>query len=188
MLGDVDPEVRAQTAKVLGDGRVSAAFDGLVKALKDESPRVRFFATLSLGKLGKKEAVPAVIEMLRANNDLDTFLRHAGAMALAGINDKKSLAAAAQNVSPAVRMGVLLAMRKLESPEIAIFLADKEPKLVLEDARAINDAAITGAQPKLANVLASINPAATGKNIGTGATAGYDPLVVRAINANFRVG
>ncbi len=188
LLADSDAEVRAQATKVLGDGRVTKALDGLVKALKDDSARVRFFAAISLGKLGKKDAVPAVIEMLRANNDQDVFLRHAGAMALAGINDKKSLAAAAKNDSAAVRMAALLAMRKLESPEIAVFLNDKEPKLVLEAARAINDAAITGAQPKLATLLASIDPASTTKTIGTGAAAKYDPLVVRAINACFRVG
>ncbi len=188
LLADEDAEVRAQAARVLGDGRVVKAFDGLVKALQDASARVRFFAAMALGKLGNKEAVPAVLEMLRANNDQDPYLRHAGMMALAGIHDLKSLLAAAKDPSPAVRMAVLLAMRRLERPEIAQFLGDGDPRLVLEAARAINDVPIAQVQPQLAALLAAIPPASTGKVSRPGPAALYDPLLFRVINANFRLG
>src|SRR5262249_16351318 len=46
LLADGDAEVRAQAAKVLGDGRCLKAYDALVKLSADASPRARFFATL----------------------------------------------------------------------------------------------------------------------------------------------
>ena len=75
MFGDADAEVRSQAAKALGDVRSEKAYDGLVKLLSDSEPRPRFFAAISLSKLGRKECVPAVLEMLRANNDKDQIGR-----------------------------------------------------------------------------------------------------------------
>jgi len=51
LLNDPELEVRAQAAKVLGDARHAAAYDALIGALRDSSPRVAFFAAQSLGKL-----------------------------------------------------------------------------------------------------------------------------------------
>src|SRR5205807_1017185 len=84
LLEDKDAEVRAQAVKVLGDGHVGSAERKLSAALKDPEPRVRFFAALAVGKLGKPEALPAVLDMVRANGDSDAYLRHAGIMALVG--------------------------------------------------------------------------------------------------------
>jgi len=50
-----------------------------------------------------------------------------------------SLVSAARDRSPAVRMGVLLTMRRLQRSEISMFLQDADPAIVLEAARAIND-------------------------------------------------
>ncbi|HVY71383.1 MAG TPA: HEAT repeat domain-containing protein, partial [Verrucomicrobiae bacterium] len=153
LLTDRDAEVRAQAAKVLGDHHALAAYDGLIKLLADQSPRVRFFAAQGLGKLGRRESFPAIVEFLRQNGDSDRVLRHAGVMALIGANDADALLAAAKDTSPAVRMGVLLAMRRLERGEIAGFLNDAQPAIVLEAARAINDTPISGAVPELAAIL-----------------------------------
>ena len=136
LLADKDAEVRAQAAKVVGDARNQQAVAGLIKLLQDESLRVRSFAAISLGKLGDKKAVTPLVEMLRANADRDPVVRHAGVMAVAGINDLGAILAAGKDASPAVRMGSLLALRRLQNPEIAMFLTDAEPKLVLEAARA----------------------------------------------------
>src|SRR5262249_383435 len=57
LLGDEDPEIRAQAAKVVGDDRVTEAHDKLLPLLKDAEPRVRFFAAMALGKIGGKEDV-----------------------------------------------------------------------------------------------------------------------------------
>ena len=79
-----DAEVRAQAAKVLGEVREPKAFDGLIARLDDDSPRVRLFAAIALGKLGRAEAVGPLLAMLRANGDKDPYLRHAAVMGLVG--------------------------------------------------------------------------------------------------------
>jgi quinoprotein glucose dehydrogenase len=174
LTADPDAEVRAQAAKVLGDDRAAAAFDRLLALLKDAEPRVRFFAALGLGKLGKPQAAPAVVQMLRDNADKDPYLRHSGVMALTGINDTDTLARAAEDSSPAVRMSALLAWRRLEKPEVARFLDDAEPRLVVEAARAINDVPIPAGMPKLAALI---------EHRGLS-----EPLLYRVLNANFRLG
>jgi quinoprotein glucose dehydrogenase len=174
LLSDREAEVRAQAAHVLGDNRVAAASDGLVALLRAPEDRVRFFAATALGRLGRKEAIAPVLDMLRANGDKDPYLRHAGVMALAGVKDVPALLRAAPDASPAVRMGVLLALRRLGSPEVARFLDDSEPAVVLEAARAIYDTPIEAALPKLAALVR--RPALP------------DLLGYRVLNANFRLG
>ena len=78
LLADPDPEVRAQTAKAVGDAADAKALDRLIALLEDSSPRVRFFAAAALGKLGRSEAVGPLLRMIRANGDNDPYLRHAG--------------------------------------------------------------------------------------------------------------
>jgi quinoprotein glucose dehydrogenase len=174
LTADRDAEVRAQAAKVLGDGRVAAAYDRLLPLLHDAEPRVRFFAALGLGKLKRPEACPAVEEMLRANNDRDAYLRHAGVMALTWIDDEGALARAAADGSAAVRMAALLAWRRLAKPEVAGFLNDPDPRLVLEAARAINDVPIPEVVPQLA---------ALSERTGLA-----EPVLYRVFNARFRLG
>src|SRR4029453_6985236 len=122
-----------------GDAKVAGAADGLIKLLEDESSRVRFFAAQSLGKLGNREATPAVLRMIEANDDRDPYLRHAGVMAVAGIKDPDPLRATVSQSKPAARMAMVLALRRLQSPHVAEFLNDPDGRIVLEAARAIND-------------------------------------------------
>lgn len=74
LLNDLDPEVRAQAAKVLGERRHHDAYLPLVKLLQDASPRVRFFAAMGVGKLGHQEATEPILQMLRENADRDPVL------------------------------------------------------------------------------------------------------------------
>jgi quinoprotein glucose dehydrogenase len=76
--------------------------------------------------------------------------------------------------SPAVRLGVLLALRRTASSEVAKFLNDADPYLVREAALAINDAPINAALPALAAFLEK--PIAD------------EAVMLRAINAAFRLG
>ncbi len=175
-LSDTDAEIRAQSAKVLGDGRVPAAFDPLVRALQDPSNRVRFFAAQGLGKLGRPEATAALLTVIRENDDRDLYLRHAGVMGLVGSGNLPALLAAADDASPAVRLGVLLAFRRMQRPEIARFLKDSDPFLVAEAARAINDAPVVAAQSALAALLPQLPAHAE------------SGLALRILNANFRSG
>lgn len=174
LLNDPDPEVRAQSAKVLGDARFEEAYEPLVKMLQDSHPRVRMFAALGVGKLGHQEATEPIFHLLRQNADEDPFLRHAGVMALVWLNDMNALVAAAKDSAPAVRLAVLLAMRRLSRPEIAMFLYDAKPALVLEAARAIYDLPIPSAFSQLASLIS--RPGVV------------DAAMRRVLCANFRVG
>ncbi len=183
LLGDADPEVRAQAAKVYGDD-VAPADRGdstraqLVAALKklvgDESPRVRFFAALALGKHGQADAVDALLGLLRDNDEKDATLRHAAVMGLVGINEVAPLLKTTTEPSRAVRLGAVLALRRLARPEVSAFLNDGDPKIVTEAALAIYEAPIPGAMPVLADL-------ATKKGLP-------EPLLRRAINAANREG
>jgi quinoprotein glucose dehydrogenase len=186
LLGDEDAEVRAQSAKVLGDVRFARAYDGLTSLLGDSSPRVRFFAAMSLGKLGRREAVPAIFALLRANAEKDPYLRHAGVMALAYLNDVDALVAAASDSSRSVRIGALLALRRLERPEIAVFLKDPDPEVLAETARAINDVPISGAMPELAALIGPDD--STAALIAKTSADSKFMLLRRVLNANFRYG
>jgi quinoprotein glucose dehydrogenase len=198
LLKDADPEVKAQAAKTLGEGKVVAAGDSFVALLKDPEPRVRFFAAQGLARLphpnpppqgGRGKAftpsplagevwgggyIPAVLDMLRDNADKDAYLRHAGVMALADSGAKEEWMKAADDASPAVRMAVLLALRRTNDADVARYLNDADPKLVVEAARAINDVPIDAAAPKLAALVRQ-----TGLSL---------PLGYRVLNANFRLG
>ena len=171
---DHDAEVRAQALKVLGDARSAADADALVGALEDESHRVKFFAAQGLGKLQHAGAAPALIAALRANHNEDQYLRHALVMGLVGGNNRAALSAAIKDASPAVRLGVVLALRRLKSAEVARFLTDTDSIIVREAALAINDAPIPEAMPALA---ALIDQPLTD-----------EPVIFRALNAHFRAG
>lgn len=174
LIDDKDAEVRAQTAKVLGDARLTRASDELIQALADPSLRVRFFAAEALGKLGSREAVAPLLAMLRENADKDPFLRHAGVMGLVGTADQSTLLEAASSSSRSVRMAALLALRRMQSPAVAAFLHDADQLIVLEAARAINDVPINSAMPQLAALIERPTQS--------------EPLDWRVINANFRLG
>ncbi|MDB6016640.1 MAG: hypothetical protein JWR19_1129 [Pedosphaera sp.] len=174
LLRDSDPEIRAQTANVYGDRHYSGGTRDLLPLLRDANPRVQFFTAISLGKLKNPAAAEPLLEILRANADKDVYLRHAAVMGLVGVADKATLLKAAGDSSSSVRMGALLAMRRLQLPDLALFLHDTDPLLVLEAARAINDVPIADAFPQLAALID--HPTAS------------EPLDWRVINANFRLG
>ncbi|MCW9706495.1 DUF7133 domain-containing protein [Fodinibius salsisoli] len=171
-LEDNDPEVKAQTAKILGDVRYQPAAESLIPLLNDASPRVQLMATQALGRIGHQEAIAPIIAMLEANNDEDIYLRHAGAIALARIGSEEALVRLADHSSEAVRIAAVVALKRLDSPGVARFLDDNSEFVVTNAARAINDDTfIKEALPNLARMLDQetfLNP----------------PLIRRAINAS----
>jgi quinoprotein glucose dehydrogenase len=174
LLYDSDAEVRAQTAKVLGEARESRALDRLVDLLADPSPRVRFFGAMALGKLGRAEAIVPLLELLRASGDKDAYVRHAAVMGLVGSGASAAWKRAAHDPSRAVRLGALLALRRTGDPAVARLLKDSDPRIVLEAARAIYDVPVEAALPQLAALPVTSNTPM--------------PLVRRILNANFRLG
>ena len=179
LLSDDDPEVRAQTAKIIGEANYANAADALVALLKDVSPRVRFFAAISLGQLNYVAATPHLFDMLKSNDRKDRYLEHSGVFALEQIGNREAVQARAKDESAAVRMAVLLVQRRWNDNRIVQFLDDKELWIVTEAARAINDLPMIAGREELANLADRYRQ-----------TSGDDvvPLLRRIVNANFQLG
>jgi putative membrane-bound dehydrogenase-like protein len=176
LLSDADPEVRAQAAKTIGDVRDDRQAAALLPLLQDGAPRARFFAAEALGRLAYAPAIPALVQMLAANDDRDANLRHAGSLALARIGNASPVAALSRHASRAVRIAAVVALRRMRHPDVAFFLNDPDERVVTEAARAINDdGGIEAARPALARLLEERRFAG-------------EPLLRRAINANLRLG
>ena len=151
---DPEDQVRIQAARVLGDHKVESAAPSLIKALNDKHNRVAMYAAIGLGRISYADAVPALIEKIKANGEEDLFLRHGLVMALAGI-DKMAWHSYKSDSSSAVRMAVMLAMRKHNNPALSHFLADSDKAIVDETIAAINDLQILEAREAGAKHLAS---------------------------------
>jgi quinoprotein glucose dehydrogenase len=150
LCGDPETRIRANAARVLGDAKYGRAYEALVRLTTDSDSHTRAIGTIALSKLGRRESIPAAFALLAENADKDPYIRHAGVEALLGANDIDVLLDSVKNPSEAVRMGILLALRKLERHEITAFLHDASPRIVTEAARAIHDLPVTGALPGLA--------------------------------------
>lgn len=176
LLKSQDAEIRAQTAKWLGDIRYQKAGEDLLPLLKDGNSRVRFFAAEALGRIKYEPAIQALIDLLASNNDEDAFIRHSASLSLKRIGNSEAIVALADHPSKAVRIGAVVALRRMEHPGLSRFLEDKDEYIVTEAARAINDDfSVEEALPALGNLLNS--------TLFTN-----EPLIRRAINANLRVG
>jgi len=99
------------------------------------------------------------------------------------------------NSSPVVRAATLTVLRRVGEPAIAQFLRDPDPRLVLEAARAINDAGIEPAYPALAALLPpgrdALPRVLPGAPDDQGRPAGrpyQESLLLRALNAHYRLG
>lgn len=191
LLKDSNSEIVAQVANVLGDRGVVGYYGDYLRLMQHENARVRFFGikwlwkTLQAGfqevqhseetkTLVNLRQCEPVFRVLADNKDQDLYLRHACVMALFHINDLAGLVEASGHPDSSVRMGAVLALRRLERPEISVFLKDADNDIVTEVARAINDVPIKGAQQQLAQLIQRANLP--------------DAAVRRAINAQYRLG
>src|SRR5690606_8692106 len=97
-------------------------------------------------------------------------------LALARVGKPEAITALADHPSVAVRIGAVVALRRMAHPGISRFLSDKEEYIVTEAARAINDdTSIEEALPALGTLLNHTSYT-------------NEALIRRAINANLRVG
>jgi quinoprotein glucose dehydrogenase len=169
------PEIQAQTLKTLADSPAGLNAQLVSRFISTGEPRVSYYASQLAAKLKSNKTVPALLNVLRSNGDVDPILRHGAIMGLVGAASDAQLEVAATDASRFVRKGVLIAMRKRESSSVAMFLNDSEPELVVEAARALHDT--KPGQEELA---------ALAKVITRIPTSG--PLARRVLNANFRLG
>lgn len=183
LLSDKEPEIRAQAARMLSDANAKDTAADIGKLLADETPRVRLYAGIALRKLGTPAQIDAAVKMLEDNADRDVFLRHAGAMALAGsAKEQGKLASLSSSSSKAVKLGAIVAARMIKSPDAAAFLDDSDTQVVAEAARAIHDdRSISSALRKLAETLEP--PFSLEAPVVTN-----ESVLRRSISANLRVG
>ena len=179
LLAEADAEVRAQTAKVLGDARDAEAAPALTKLLADDSSRVRHLAAIALGKTHHAAAVPALVKLLEDNADKDAVLRHSGVFGLLGCADVKTIVSLKSNASASVRLAAVVALRRLERAEVSQFLADANGRVILEAARAISEIPIPQALP----ALAALQP-----DFGKLSEAQRPALARRILSANHHLG
>ena len=175
LLDASEPEIRAQSATVLSESTATPSeAAGLVRLLKDESPRVRLRASLALGRIKTPSATEPLLA-LAANKIGDPVIRHGIVTALANCATSSDLLGRHNHSTKAVRLACVLALRRQSASGIEVFLKDPETAIQSETARAIHDnAGIPEALPPLSE-LAS-------------ATTTEDATAFRAINANLRIG
>lgn len=204
LAGDSDSEIRANVARIFGKHghiivgghesrlviEVNNARAALEKLMTDREPRVLAAAAVSYGRLGMPQVLvfpgseqtyfAPLFGLLKSNNDADPYLRHAAVMGLTELARNPAdlwnvwNAAKEKYDTPAVRLGVVLALRRHKSDKVAEFLTDSDPRVVAEAARAAYDERIGGAAEKLA---------ALADHAGQ-----PDPVIYRAIAANYVLG
>ena len=176
LITDEDEEIAAQAIKVLGDRKVASAGNVIQAALTHINPRISFFAAQALGRIKHQAAQDDLVKLLVFNADRDVYIRHAIVLALSRLGNADYLAKLSSHASRSARIGGVLALRRLKSPEIKVYLQDPEEFIVTEAARAINDdESIPGALNDLANLVNQTRFKS-------------EPLMRRAINACLRVG
>ncbi len=154
LLKDPDAETRTQALRMLADVKnlpvASLPVGGL---LKDESKRVAFHAALLIAKQKSSFLAPQIVEMLKANQDQDPFLRHAGAYALAEILPEPQFNALRAETDPSVRLAMVVALRRIKSPMLQEFVTDVTPRVADEAIRAIHDLFLETSRPAVAELL-----------------------------------
>ncbi len=178
LLSDKDPEIRTQAINGLGEASVSGNDLPLDKALTDESARVRFAAGIAIGKLNATAHLPAILTLIRENDNADRYLRHAGIYAMEHASpDAKQIAALSTDPSAAVRLAAVVALRRLDSPEVARFINDSDPAVQDETVRAIYDKDMNDVRPAAAALLDDL-----------GSRKWTDFMLRRLIHNAYRVG
>ncbi|MEX2602181.1 MAG: HEAT repeat domain-containing protein [Balneolaceae bacterium] len=175
-LRDPDPEIVAQTLKVLGDVRYADAAGEILDLFGHSNDRVQFFAAEAVGRMEYSQAQGRLIDLLETNDNRDLYLRHATVLALSRIGDRESLAALTGHSSRAVRLGAVAALSRMRDSYVARFLQDTDEAIVTDAARGIHDDEfIEEALEDLAYVLDQerfMN----------------EPLIRRSISANLHIG
>ncbi|MDF1739332.1 MAG: HEAT repeat domain-containing protein [Verrucomicrobiales bacterium] len=147
LLEDLDPEIRANAARVIGETNLTSAKAPLIDLLtKDKSLRVKSLAAIALSRIGERgdaEISNALFEVIRENGkeSKDIVLRHALLTGIDRIATTEDIAAKAASESSEERLVSVIALRRRESPEAAKFLDDSDPLIVREAVRAIYDTA-----------------------------------------------
>ncbi len=199
---DADPIIRAAVATAISDQLLGARQQqsvlsasplyiilGKLMVDADLSVQARAAAAfanyVSFGPIQRRPAgeqafYAPLFNLLKTNDDQDVYLRQAAVTGLVGITlnpddllNAWKLAGEPMN-TPAVRLGVVLALRKLQSQKLGQFLSDADPKIVAEAARAIYDQELMTPMSDLAKLAEKSGLA--------------DVVAYRALAANYKLG
>ena len=199
LLKNPDAEVRAQAVRAIGDAQnqfvrppdvrkpdrllppdtfITAEGLPLAALLFDDSPRVRYFAAISIGKLKALGFYSPICDFLKANNNRDPYLRHAGAYALQHIvTHPAMLAGLERHSSAAVRLAATVALRRMNDPAAATFINDADPRVADEAIRAVTDLSLDEVRVSLGFLLDDL------------ASRPWQPFMLRRLVHNaFRLG
>jgi quinoprotein glucose dehydrogenase len=177
LLGDADAEIRAQALRTLGDLKYDALME-YFSALSDESPRVRYYAALAVGKRKDQSGIGPLLDLLVSNDNADRAIRNAAVYALTLIGKPDDVITAAAGLPASARLGVVLSLRRSANIGAAAYLADEDPVVAIEAARAVYDMNIGAGLPALAKMLDQ--PIARDRAI--------EPLMRRVIEASAIIG
>jgi len=175
LLDNQNPEIRAQAVHAISDAQnqfleppdIKQPLDALkpdsfmapeglplATLLFDDSPRVRFFAAISIGKLKALGFFGPVCDFISDNNNRDPYLRFAGAFALQHISKHVLMLTALQrHGSPAVRLAAVVALRRMQDPAVAVFIHDPDASVADEAIRAVTDLSLERVRPPVAALL-----------------------------------
>lgn len=193
LLEDNDLDIRVQVLRTLGWSKSLPLLlrEPLTKALADTDSRVQAFAARAYGRIDFASAgldptpgsevsqFKPLFDLLKSNADKDAYVRQAAVQGLVSMTKSPcDLLSVWQGVkkdydTAAVRMGLVLALRRMECRKLGEFLNDSEPKIVAEAARAIHDQNLMEPMADLA--------AMTDK-------PGEEAVLFRALSANFKLG
>jgi quinoprotein glucose dehydrogenase len=124
----------------------------LIGACRDADASVGREAALALGRIGDRAAVEALVALAKRAAATDPVLRHSVVQGLLGCTDADGLLRLGQDPESSVRLVVVVALRRLQRPELSRYLADPDPAVRAEAARAIHDLPIASSLPDLAAV------------------------------------
>ncbi|MCA9130344.1 MAG: c-type cytochrome [Planctomycetales bacterium] len=175
LLADMDVHVRRQSAKTYGELH-QAYGTALMKLLSDDDAQVRTLAGLAISRHPTQEAVSVLLSQAEKLEESQYYLRHSIVTALSACADEQALAAEASHENIHRRLCCALALRRLVSPKIAVYLDDASNWIADAAARGIHDDdSIMEALPQLAAALPDAAKRSTA-------------FLQRAVNANYRLG
>ncbi len=131
-LNDSREGVRQAAARAAGLNRDALAREPLMRMVTSDVPAVRREAATALGRIGHRDAVPALLDGL--NGAEDRFLEHSLIFALISIDDRSSTATGLEVASSKTKRGALVALDQMDggqlTPEaVTPFLAPDDPLL-----------------------------------------------------------
>jgi quinoprotein glucose dehydrogenase len=139
-----DSEIRANTARVIGDSNLSEGRSQLLELLKDSSPRVSSLAAIALGRIcpqGDTEAVGALLAIVADNTagNFEVTQRHSLLSGLSRVATPELIAGLTDSESIEQRLMAVLLLRRWEHENLGLFLSDSAEVVRLEVIRAIYD-------------------------------------------------